>query len=204
MRSDHHDCSLSFLVIKQFLYRLYISGGWLSGTGKPTTTMSTTHQQVIEHFIRKDRDRAGTNLFAKDGILFSRYRSRYMLGAPYPLIVRLEDGRLLVNGNRVFWPEEQYLSDILYDVEHSGREFGVVPFDSITAAWTGARIRSWNQAPFSLSEIQHEVNLTVPSQGEKWRTVRKLNGKGEMEAKGAHIGRERGQDQESVLRLDGR
>jgi len=148
--------------------------------------------------VREDKHRAGTNLFAKGGVLFSRYRNRGRERSPFPLLVRLQDGRLLVNGNRVFWPEANYQSGILREVEHSGREFGVVPFDSITAAWTGAEVRSWDKAPFSEDAIRREVSLAVPSQGEKWRTVRELNEKGEMETREVHtLG-------ESVVRIKDR
>ncbi|MGD0499067.1 MAG: hypothetical protein ABSC23_11585 [Bryobacteraceae bacterium] len=145
-----------------------------------------THHEVIEDFVKADKSRAGTSIFARDGVLFSRYRG-YRGGRPaLPLAVRLENGRLLVNGNSLFWPEVRYQSGLLREVQSSGRDFGVVPFNSITAAWTGGKVRSWDEAPLSVSDIRDKVSLTVPSQGEKWRTVRELNDKGEVETRDVH------------------
>ena len=157
-----------------------------------------THQQVIEDFVRKDKARAGKNVFAKDGVLFSRYGNLRRERPFLPLISGLAGGRLLVNGNRLAWPEARYQEDILRQVEHSGREFGVVPFNSITAAWTGAKVRSWDEAPFSIRDIQKQVSLAVPSQGEKWRTVKELNDEGKIETRDVHtLG-------ESVVRIKDR
>ena len=135
---------------------------------------------------------------AKDGVLFSRYRNFRRERPLFPLAARLTDGRLLVNGNRVFWPEARYQTDLLRQVEGSGPEFGVVPFDSITAAWTGASVRSWDKAPFSVDTVRRRVRITVPSQGEQWRTVKERDQKGIVRTRQVHtLG-------ESVVRIKDR
>jgi hypothetical protein len=85
--------------------------------------------------------------------------------------VRLKDGSFLTNGARFDTPIEQHQQEIINTLEASHRRFSVVPFHSITAAWTDGKIDDWSNAPFSISDLQKEVSVIVPSGGEEWKEV---------------------------------
>jgi hypothetical protein len=60
---------------------------------------------------------------------------------------------------------------VLRTLEREKPLFGVVPFDSITSAWTDGKVRDWRQAPFKLTDLRQEVEVVVSSVGEQWREV---------------------------------
>lgn len=88
-----------------------------------------------------------------------------------PLAVRLEDGSLLANGARLSWNMSAHQRNVLQSLEHAHARFGVVPFHSIVAAWTDGEKDDWEQAPIPIHDLQKEVAIVVPSQGERWEKV---------------------------------
>jgi len=141
-----------------------------------------THSSVIENFIREGKGGKGTYLRATDDVLLSKipdvYRpyghrvwERTAAGQTAELAVRLKDGSILTNGARFDTPIEQHQQELINTLEASHRRFGVVPFHSITAAWTDGRIDDWSRAPFGISDLQKEVSVVVPSGGEEWKDV---------------------------------
>jgi hypothetical protein len=136
--------------------------------------MPIPHWKVIENFVKKGDGGRGTNVVAKeeDGAVYSTYNHSWAdRGIGIPLAVRLEDGGFLANGARLSWPSDWHQTLVLRTLEESKVPFGVVPLDSVTAAWTDGKIRNWNQAPFSLKDLRKEVEIVVPSVGERWREV---------------------------------
>jgi hypothetical protein len=133
-----------------------------------------THQQVIENFVVAGRSGRGTYVVAdeKDHALYSNYHRRWESGDHrIPLLVRLADQNFLANGAFLTWPRTQHQTLTLKTLENTKSGFGVVPFDSITAAWTQGAVRNWNRAPFKLKDLRKEVEIVVPSAGEQWREV---------------------------------
>ena len=109
----------------------------------------------------------------RDEALYSTYRRHWR--APYntnvPLAVHLDDDGFLANGAGLRGPSSQHQMLVLETLEHSQKPFGVVPFDSVTAAWTDGKVRDWDQRPFTLKDLRKEVEIVVPSTGEKWKEV---------------------------------
>jgi hypothetical protein len=136
--------------------------------------MSKTHQKVIEDFITEGKGGRGTYVVARerDHVVYSAYRRRWETN-PHriPLAIEVSDGGFLVNGARLDWPRDKHQRLVLRTLEVSQAPFGVVPLDSITAAWTNGKIRSWSQAPFTLKDIRRETEIAVPSVGERWQHV---------------------------------
>ena len=134
----------------------------------------STHQQVIENFVKEGSAGRGKYVVARerDQAVFSNYHSRWV-NRPndIPLAVRLTDDGFLANGASLDWPSSRHQRLVLRTLESSKSPFGVVPFDSITAAWTDGEVRDWNQAPFSIKDLRKEVEIVVPSTGEQWREV---------------------------------
>lgn len=134
-----------------------------------------THQQVIDNFITEGQGGRGSYVVAKerDGAVYSDYHRRWeqRWGSEVPLAVRLADGGFLANGTSLDWPRSNHQALVLRALEQSQRPFGVVPFDSITAAWTDGKVRDWRLAPFKLRDLRKEVEIVAPSQGEQWRDV---------------------------------
>lgn len=143
----------------------------MPGTDKLQTM---THQQVIENFITEGKGGRGTYVVAReqDGTIYSDCRR---LGRPpygeAPLAVRLADGGFLANGEGRNWPSVNHQRLVLRTLEQSNKPFSVIPFDSITAAWTNGKVRNWFLAPFKLRDLRKEVEVVVPSQGERWKDV---------------------------------
>jgi len=136
--------------------------------------MAKTHEQVIEDFIKDGKGGRGTYVMAreKDHAVYSAYRRRWETNPNMvPLAVQVADGGFLVNGARLDYPRGNHQQLVLQTLETSQVPFGVVPFDSITAAWTDGKTRSWSQAPFKLRDLRREVGIAVPSTGERWRDV---------------------------------
>jgi len=154
------------------------------------------HQQVIENFITEGRGGLGTYVRASEDLLYSRiperYRpyGRYPYGAPTgqtaPLAVRLGTGDLLANGAALPHPMSTHQWDVLSALGRSSGRFGVVPFHSIVAAWTGGKVREWNEAPIPLRDLKREVEIVVPSTGEKWREVTEKDSKGREHTHSIH------------------
>jgi hypothetical protein len=69
-------------------------------------------------------------------------------GETAQLAVRLKDGSILTNGARFGTPISGHQSQIIRALEKSPSRFGVVPFHSITAAWTDGDVDDWSRAPF--------------------------------------------------------
>jgi hypothetical protein len=136
------------------------------------------HQQVIENFINKGTEGSGTYVKADNGLLVSKIPARYSHhgwrsrdSRETPLAARLGDGSLLVNGARLNWPDSGHQRSVLTTLQHSPSRFGVIPFHSIVAAWTGGEVRDWSEAPIPLRHLRKEVGIVVPSTGERWQSV---------------------------------
>src|SRR5216683_5549926 len=129
----------------------------MAGTGKSNLTMQ--HQQVIENFVKNGTGGRGTYLKADEDVLYSKFPENYRpygrydgsSGETTPLAVRLGDESLLVNGAGFWGPVGSYQMDILRNLRHTPRKFGVIPFHSVVAAWTDGEVRDWNQAPIPTS-----------------------------------------------------
>ncbi len=93
-------------------------------------------------------------------------------GQKAELAVRLEDGSILTNGARFDTPIDMHQRELISALEQSQRPFSVVPFHSITAAWTDGDVDDWSNAPFGIPDIQKEVSVMVPSGGEEWKQVK--------------------------------
>jgi hypothetical protein len=142
-----------------------------------------THSSVIENFIREGKGGKGTYVKATDDVLLSKiplpyapygYRSSWRTtaeGQTAELAVRLKDGSILTNGARFETPIDMHQQELISALERSQRRFSVVPFHSITAAWTDGEIDDWSRAPFGISDLQREVRVVVPSSGEEWKEV---------------------------------
>ena len=140
-----------------------------------------THTSVIENFIQEGKGGKGTYVKATDDVVLSKIPLRY---APYgyrpsrrtaaegqtaELAVRLKDGSILT-GARFETPIDMHQQELISALEESHSRFSVVPFHSITAAWTDGGVDDWSRAPFSISDLQREVSVVVPSGGEEWTT----------------------------------
>jgi hypothetical protein len=150
-----------------------------------------THQQVIENFIKEGKGGRGTNMKATDDMLSSRVPSRQFAwrtreGMEAPLAVRLEDGGLLANGAALSWPMRRHQRQVLRSLEDAHASFGVVPFHSIVAAWTDGVHDDWNQAPIAISDLQKEVGIIVPSEGERWSQVKVKDKYGRTKTRSLH------------------
>ena len=121
-----------------------------------------------------------------DQAVYSTYRPRWDSPSEVPLAVRLEDGGFLANGGAMAWPVGRHQSLVLRALEGADAPFGVVPFDSIAAAWTDGKVRDWNQAPFTLKDLRRETSVVVPSAGEEWRHVRVKDKHGREEIRSVH------------------
>jgi len=142
-----------------------------------------THSSVIENFIREGKGGTGTYVRATDDILLSKiplgyrpfgrepWRRNSAQGETAQLAVRLKDGSILTNGARFGNPIDMHQRQIIRALEASHRSFSVVPFHSITAAWTDGDVDDWSRAPFDISDLQKEVSVAVPSGGEEWKQV---------------------------------
>lgn len=120
---------------------------------------------------------------ATDDVLYSQIPLEYrpygrepwrnrVRGQTVELAVRLKDGSILTNGARFDEPIGWHQRQIISALEESKRRFSVVPFHSITAAWTEGEIDDWSNAPFGISDLQKEVSVVVPSGGEEWKHVK--------------------------------
>jgi hypothetical protein len=100
--------------------------------------------------------------------------------------VRLKDDGLLVNGAGFSWPIAGHQRSILRTAEASKSRFGVVPFHSIVAAWTDGEVDDWDRAPIPTKDLQKEVSIVVPSQGERWKQVKTKDKYGQEETTSIH------------------
>jgi len=135
-----------------------------------------THQQVIENFVKVGQRGTGTYVKATKDVLYSRIPARqlsrrFMPAEQVPLAVRLKDDGLLVNGAGFSWPITGHQRTVLTTAETSKSRFGVVPYHSIVAAWTDGEVDDWNRKPIPTRDLQKEVSIVVPSQGERWKEV---------------------------------
>src|SRR5712692_955691 len=144
--------------------------------------MQNTHSSVIENFIRLSKGSKGTYVKATDDVLYSEIPLGYrpyghmpwrdsVLGHKAELAVRLKDGSILTNGARFDTPIDQHQRNLISALEESPSRFSVVPFHSITAAWTDGDVDDWSRAPFDISDLQKEVSVVIPSGGEEWKEV---------------------------------
>ena len=154
------------------------------------------HQTVIENFINKGTGGRGTYVKADEDVLYSQFPLNYRpygrygyggtAGRKTPLAVRLGDDHILVNGAGLGWPVAGYQTETLQTLERSHRPFGVVPFHSIVAAWTGGEVRDWDRAPIPTETLQKEVSIAVPSAGERWRDVTETDKHGQVHKRRVH------------------
>ena len=93
-------------------------------------------------------------------------------GQTAELAVRLKDGSILTNGARFDYTDRAASTGAHPCARKSHSRFSVVPFHSITAAWTDGEVDDWSNAPFGISDIQKEVSVVVPSGGEEWKKVK--------------------------------
>jgi len=103
-----------------------------------------------------------------------------------PPAVRLSDDSLLVNGAGLSWPIRRHQRKTLRAAEASKRRFGVVPFHSIVAAWTDGEKNDWDEAPIPTADLQKEVSIVVPSEGERWKDVIVKDKNGQEETTTVH------------------
>jgi len=75
---------------------------------------------------------------------------------------------------------------VLSSLENAHASFGVVPFHSIVAAWTDGESDDWNQAPIAIPDLQKEVGIVVPSEGERWKQVESKDKYGRIKTKSVH------------------
>ena len=170
--------------------------------------MQNTHSSVIENFIREGKGGTGTYVRATDDVLLSKIPLGYRpygnepwsdgaVGQTAQLAVRLKDGSILTNGARFDTPIDQHQRDLISTLEKSGSRFSVVPFHSITAAWTDGEVDDWSDAPFDISDLQKEVMVVIPSGGEEWKYVKVKDRNGRITERQIHtLG-------DSVLRVTG-
>ena len=161
---------------------------------KVTTQMQ--HQQVIDNFINRGTPGRGTYIKTDGRVLTSEFPQNYrpwghwhwrrIEGRSFPLAVRLGDGNLLVNGARFDWPATGHQMDVLRSLGRSPHKFGVVPFHSIVAAFTGGEVRDWDQKPIPIRDLQREVGIVVPSGGERWREVTEKDKHGQVHTRQVH------------------
>ncbi len=159
--------------------------------------MQNTHSSVIENFIREGKGGKGTYVKATNDVLYSEIPLGY---APYghepwrggakgqtaQLAVRLKDGSILTNGARFDTPIDMHQRNLISALEESHRRFSVVPFHSITAAWTDGDVDDWSRAPFGISDLQREVSVVVPSGGEEWKYVKVKDRNGRITERQIH------------------
>src|SRR4051812_7145055 len=143
-----------------------------------------THQQVIERFINGAGAR-GTNIHAKDGRLYSRipdrfnrWGSRTSGDGPTTLAVRLQDGGILVNGAQMNWPIAGHQTNVLHTLDQADARFSVIPFHSIVAALTDGKQQTWSEGLIPIEQVQKEVRVVVPSEGEHWKEVTEKDDRG--------------------------
>lgn len=111
---------------------------------------------------------------------------RNAAGQTAELAVRLKDGSILTNGARFDTPIDWHQQELISALEASKRRFSVVPFHSITAAWTDGDIDDWSDAPFGISDLQKEVSVAVPSSGEEWKEVQVKDRNGRITERRIH------------------
>ncbi|MBZ5565093.1 MAG: hypothetical protein LAP13_22060 [Acidobacteriia bacterium] len=154
------------------------------------------HQQVIDNFINKGTAGRGTYVKGDEDVLYAKFPQEYrpwgswgydhLDGQTFPLAVRLEGGKLLVNGARLEHPASWYQENVLQFLENAESKFAVVPFHSIVAALTNGEVREWNRKPIPAKDLQREVAIVVPSGGERWRTVSQMDKHGVVRERRIH------------------
>src|SRR5438552_218133 len=156
-----------------------------------------THSSVIENFIREGKGGKGTYVKATDDVLYSKipleYRpyghrtwDRSAEGQTAELAVRLKDGSILTNGARFDTPIDMHQQELISALEASPSRFSVVPFHSITAAWTDGEVDDWSNAPVGISDLQKEVSVVVPSGSEEWKRVKVKDKNGRVTERTIH------------------
>ena len=134
---------------------------------------------------------------ATDDVLSSKIPQRYRPyghrtwgrsaeGQTAELAVRLKDGSILTNGARFDTPIDMHQQELINTLETTHRRFGVVPFHSITAAWTDGEVDDWSNAPFGISDLQREVSVVVPSGGEEWKYIQVKDRNGRISERQIH------------------
>lgn len=157
----------------------------LKGPGRQGQDQRNTmqaHSKVIENFVQSGAGGKGNYVVARerDHALYSTYHRQWQSAQPpVPLTVELESGSFLANGANMQWPMNRHQGIVLRTLEKSPSPFGVVPFDSITAAMTEGKVRDWRFAPFKIKELRREIDIVIPSSGEQWKevVVRDKNGR---------------------------
>src|SRR5216684_7257944 len=149
-----------------------------------------THQQVIENFVKEGQRGTGFSVKATKDMLYSPIPARvwpsHRPAERVPLAVRLNDDGLLVNGAGLPRPISRHQQNTLRAAETSKSRFGVVPFHSIVAVWTDGEKDDWDQAPIPIKDLQKEVSIVVPSQGERWMQVKVKDKYGREKTRSVH------------------
>jgi hypothetical protein len=117
--------------------------------------------EVVRAFIR-GQYRRGSRVFAdeSDGAVFS-------YGRHFPLVVQIPGG-FLVNGGRYSVSTARHQNLALRALAECRQSYAVVPFNTIERAMVALNHR----VPVSfLSELKEMVSITIPSSGERWRSV---------------------------------
>jgi hypothetical protein len=134
---------------------------WNGRNGKDSTSLSMSHLEVVRAYIR-GRYRRGSRLFGdkSDGAIFS-------YGRHFPLVVQIPGG-FLVNGSRYSVSTARHQNLALRALAESRQRYAVVPFNAIERAM--AALKQKAAYPF-LSGLKEAVSITIPSSGERWRSV---------------------------------
>lgn len=154
------------------------------------------HQQVIDSFINQSGEGRGAILKSRDHMLSAEFPNRYapygnfdwsLSGRTIPIAVRLGDDTILVNGSGLRGRASDYQADIIGALQgRQAGKFGVVPFDSVLAAWSGGELRDWQAAPISSETLRKDVSIIVPSGGERFRTVTERDKNGVVTTRQVH------------------
>ena len=62
----------------------------------------------------------------------------------------------------------------------------MVPFHSIVAAYTDGKENDWDRHPIPLSDLRKDVEVVVPSAGERWKDVEVKDAKGHAQIRTIH------------------
>lgn len=154
------------------------------------------HQQVIENFINRGTPGRGTYIKAGEEVLYAKFPEQYrpwgywgfrdLDSRSFRLATRLGDGNLLVNGAQLLHPASWYQRMVLQAVEGTKNRFAVVPYHSIAAAFTDGKVRDWDRKPIPTKDLQREVGIVVPSEGERWREVAEKDKHGRVVTRRLH------------------
>src|SRR5216683_696374 len=148
----------------------------MGGMARTARRLPMSHLEVVRAYIR-GQYRRGSRVFAdeSDGAAFS-------YGRHFPLIIEIPGG-FLVNGSRYSVSTARHQSLALRALAESRQRYAVVPFNAIERAMAALNHR----VPISfLSELKEMVSSTIPSSGERWRSVEYMKPDGTVAHRSVH------------------